>query len=176
VRGFINTRRLQDGVELLQQPGDLAAWLHGRGLLAPGAAVSGDDLDIAVAMRESLRDLVGANAGRAVPAASSGRLDAIAAACGLRPRFEPGGGMSLAPEVDGVAGALGRLLGIVVVSVAGERWVRLKTCRNTNCRWAFYDTTRNRSAVWCDMAVCGSREKSRRYYNRHRTGSGTAGA
>jgi predicted RNA-binding Zn ribbon-like protein len=42
----------------------------------------------------------------------------------------------------------------------------VKTCRNPDCRWAFYDSTRNRSAVWCDMAVCGSRAKSRRYYAR----------
>jgi predicted RNA-binding Zn ribbon-like protein len=65
-----------------------------------------------------------------------------------------------------VAGALGRLLGIVVAAVGTGEWSRVKTCRNPDCRWAFYDSTRNRSAVWCDMAVCGSRAKSRRYYAR----------
>jgi predicted RNA-binding Zn ribbon-like protein len=42
----------------------------------------------------------------------------------------------------------------------------MKTCRNPACRWAFYDTTRNRSAVWCDMAACGNRAKARSYYAR----------
>lgn len=35
-----------------------------------------------------------------------------------------------------------------------------------SCRWLFYDTTRNRSRRWCDMADCGSRDKALRYYHR----------
>lgn len=34
------------------------------------------------------------------------------------------------------------------------------------CNWLFYDTTRNRSRRWCDMADCGSRDKARSYYRR----------
>lgn len=119
-------------------------------------------------MREALRDLAGVNCGLPMPEASSARLDAVSLACGLRPRFDPGGGVSLAPELGGVAGALGRLLGIVVAAVGTGDWSRVKTCRNQACRWAFYDATRNRSAVWCDMALCGSRAKSRRYHARQR--------
>jgi len=168
VRGFINTARLEDGHDTLEQPDDLGLWLRARGLLRRGAEVSEGDLDIAIAVRESLRDLAGVGSGRPMPAASSARLDAVAVACGLRPRFEAGGVLSLAPELDGVAGAMGRLLGIVVAAAGGDAWARLKTCRNPGCRWAFYDTTRNRSAVWCDMAACGSRAKARRYYERNR--------
>ena len=76
--------------------------------------------------------------------------------------------MSLAPDVGGVAGALGRMIGIAVAAIGSGRWERMKTCRNSSCRWAFYDATRNRSAVWCDMAACGSRAKSRAYYARQR--------
>ena len=32
------------------------------------------------------------------------------------------------------------------------------------CRWLFLDRSRNRSRRWCDMQVCGSRAKMRRYY------------
>ena len=169
VRGFINTARLGDGVEAFDGPDDLAVWLRARGLLGSGVEVSEGDVEVAVAVRESLRDLAGVTGGRVMPAASSARLDAVAVACGLRPRFEPGGVLSLAPELDGVAGAMGRLLGIVVAAAGGDDWLRLKTCRNPSCRWAFYDTTRNRSAVWCDMATCGSRAKARRYYERRRS-------
>jgi predicted RNA-binding Zn ribbon-like protein len=35
-----------------------------------------------------------------------------------------------------------------------------------DCDWAFYDETRNGRRRWCDMADCGSRAKSRRYYER----------
>lgn len=43
---------------------------------------------------------------------------------------------------------------------------RLKTCAGVNCGWLFLDTTRNGRRRWCEMEVCGSRAKMRRY--RHR--------
>lgn len=36
------------------------------------------------------------------------------------------------------------------------------------CGWLFLDRSRNRSRRWCDMQVCGSRAKMRRYYAAHR--------
>jgi predicted RNA-binding Zn ribbon-like protein len=45
---------------------------------------------------------------------------------------------------------------------------RIRTCRN--CGWLLVDRSRNRSRAWCDMAVCGNREKARRHYNRIRKG------
>ena len=107
MRAFINTARLEDGAEGFDEAGSLAAWLRGRDLLASGAGVTEGEREAAIAVREALRDLAGVNAGRPLPDASSRRLDALAAACGLRPRFDPGGTVSLAPEVAGVAGALG---------------------------------------------------------------------
>lgn len=41
---------------------------------------------------------------------------------------------------------------------------RLKHC--PSCRWLFEDQTRNGGRRWCDMADCGSRAKSNRYYHR----------
>jgi predicted RNA-binding Zn ribbon-like protein len=168
VRSFLNTAVLAEGRERLGDAGDLAAWLRGHELLGRRETVAEGDCEVAVAVREALRDLVSVNTGVPMPAASSDRLDAVVAACGLRPRFERDGAVSLAPEVGGVGGALGRLLGIVVAAVPTDGWARLKACRNPGCRWAFYDSTRNRSAVWCDMALCGSRAKSRAYYARRR--------
>lgn len=42
--------------------------------------------------------------------------------------------------------------------------------RCEGCGWLYYDTTRNRSRRWCDMAVCGNRSKARRHYRRSRGG------
>jgi len=44
---------------------------------------------------------------------------------------------------------------------------RVRVCQN--CRWLFLDRSRNGSRRWCDMAVCGNRQKARRHYQR-RTG------
>ncbi len=41
---------------------------------------------------------------------------------------------------------------------------RLRICGH--CGWLFLDRSRNRSRMWCDMAVCGNREKARRHYRR----------
>lgn len=55
--------------------------------------------------------------------------------------------------------------------LSGERAGRLRIC--PNCRWLFMDRSRNGSRLWCDMAVCGNRQKARRHYRRRRaTGEG----
>jgi len=40
---------------------------------------------------------------------------------------------------------------------------RLRHC--PACDWLFVDQSRNGQRRWCDMADCGSRDKSRRYYH-----------
>jgi predicted RNA-binding Zn ribbon-like protein len=46
------------------------------------------------------------------------------------------------------------------------RSARIRIC--ANCRWLFLDESRNRSRVWCDMTVCGNRQKARRHYGRRK--------
>jgi predicted RNA-binding Zn ribbon-like protein len=41
-------------------------------------------------------------------------------------------------------------------------------CAREGCDWLFVDLSKNRSRRWCTMAVCGSRVKARRYYQRKR--------
>ncbi|MBT1159790.1 CGNR zinc finger domain-containing protein [Aminobacter anthyllidis] len=43
---------------------------------------------------------------------------------------------------------------------------RLRIC--PNCNWLFVDRSRNGSRLWCDMAVCGNRQKARRHYGRRK--------
>ena len=45
-----------------------------------------------------------------------------------------------------------------------ETVARLRIC--PNCSWLFVDRSRNASRLWCDMAVCGNRQKANRYYRR----------
>ncbi len=45
-----------------------------------------------------------------------------------------------------------------------EHLGRLRIC--PNCNWLFIDRSRNGSRLWCDMAVCGNRQKARRHYRR----------
>ena len=45
-----------------------------------------------------------------------------------------------------------------------EDFGRIKEC--PRCGWLFLDTSKNGKRKWCDMNVCGSREKSLEYYYR----------
>ena len=59
--------------------------------------------------------------------------------------------------------------------VDGE-WERVKVCGNADCRFAFYDVTKNGSRRWCAQTICGNRFKGRRFRERHRTRARTGGA
>lgn len=48
-----------------------------------------------------------------------------------------------------------------------DRRSRVRACEaSRTCGWLFLDLSRNRSRRWCDMSVCGNREKARRHYAR----------
>jgi len=51
---------------------------------------------------------------------------------------------------------------------------RLRACGNPLCGWLFLDRSRRGNRRWCDMQVCGSRDKARRYYFRSRALTGHA--
>jgi predicted RNA-binding Zn ribbon-like protein len=70
-------------------------------------------------------------------------------------------------DAPGVDGLLGRVLAVAYGAMIDGTWHRLKACRNHGCRWAFYDQSRNRSASWCSMQLCGNRTKTRSYRRRH---------
>jgi predicted RNA-binding Zn ribbon-like protein len=73
------------------------------------------------------------------------------------------------PQAPDVEGALGRVLAVAFTAMLDGTWLRLKVCRNHACRWSFYDYSRNRSASWCSMQLCGNRTKTRSYRRRHAT-------
>jgi predicted RNA-binding Zn ribbon-like protein len=156
VRRFANTLDVEHGREVLHSPDQLRRLLGELGLLARGARVTPGDLARAHDLRDTLRELALANNGVPTDAALETRLvvrvDAHAA--------------SLEPPARDVDGALADLVGIVYTAMADGTWTRLKACRRDVCHWLFYDRSRNRSAVWCQMSVCGNRTKTKAYRSR----------
>ena len=74
----------------------------------------------------------------------------------------------------------GEYLAAVVGAVAAGTWGRLKAC--PDCRWFFYDHSRNGSKRWClmyaggpDGRACGTIAKVRRYRSRQAAASATGG-
>jgi predicted RNA-binding Zn ribbon-like protein len=73
----------------------------------------------------------------------------------------------LDPPATAAAG-LARLAAAIMDAVAAGTWPRLKVCQEGTCRWAFLDTSKNRSRSWCSMRTCGNRTKTRAYRARNR--------
>jgi predicted RNA-binding Zn ribbon-like protein len=167
VRRFVNTWDRTRDHEELGTPEDLRAWLAERGLLGGGDAVGPADHRHAIEVREALRTALVANAGREPDPAAGAALEAAARRARLSVGFDQHGHARTEPLARGVDGALGRLLAIVAAAQEEGTWPRLKACLADDCRWAYYDRSRNRSAVWCDMRVCGNRRKVRSYRERH---------
>ena len=153
VRRFANTVDAEHGREALHSPARLHDLLVELGLLARGARVTSADLAAALDLRDRIRAPALANNG--APTDASLEADLVV-------HVDDGGGALQAPA-DDVAGAFAALVGIVYTATVDGTWSRLKACRSELCRWLFYDRSRNRSGVWCSMAVCGNRTKTRAY-------------
>jgi predicted RNA-binding Zn ribbon-like protein len=170
LQAFVNTTDRIIHQDELTDPGRLREWLAAAGLLAEGE-VGAADLARALEVREALRELLVANAhGGPVPRVALARLNSAGAEGRLVVRFDSRGEAGLDADAPGIAGALGRLVAIAYTAMADGTWWRLKACRSEECRWAFYDSSRNRSGAWCTMSVCGTRAKSRAYRRRRRDG------
>jgi predicted RNA-binding Zn ribbon-like protein len=44
----------------------------------------------------------------------------------------------------------------------------VRQCASETCAWLFVDRTKNHRRRWCDMRICGNRDKARRYYQRQK--------
>ncbi len=166
VQAYVNTVDIQDGPEELSDRNALERWLVAHGLMESGQEVSDSDLKNAIAVREAIRGVIGANTGATIYPLDIATLNGAAAASRLRARFGADGKARLEPEAGGVAGAMGRLVATVFTAMADDDWSRLKLCGSSTCRWVFYDRSRNHSSRWCTMASCGNRQKARRFRQR----------
>lgn len=145
---------------------DLRRWFVRHALLPRGGRVSPSELESAMEVREALRRLLLAHNGLPLRSTAVGVLNRAAQDGRLLVRLRDDGRMQLESHTAGVAGALGRLVGVAFMAEVEGTWRRLKACRR--CHWAFYDHSKNRSGRWCVMAICGNRMKARAYRSRHR--------
>jgi predicted RNA-binding Zn ribbon-like protein len=176
VRSFVNTYDADELTEDLGSPDELVGWLAGHELLSESGPqrATAADLRRAIELREALRAHLRAHHGDPLRAGAAEVLDAAARRARLTVRFTDVDVTALEPESGGVDGALGRLLAIVSAAIDDGTWRRLKVCPADDCQWAFYDESRNRSATWCDMKVCGNRAKVRGFRERARSDAAPA--
>ena len=167
VREFVNTRDIDDDLDDIASPPALERWI-GEHDLGGGHATEADVARFAD-VREGLRALLLENNGEPLDRDAVARMDAVAESVPLSVTF--GGDCELQPVGQGLDGALGTILAVVYASMRDKSFDRLKACREETCEWAFFDHSRNRSATWCSMKVCGNRAKARTYRARHGKGA-----
>jgi predicted RNA-binding Zn ribbon-like protein len=151
VQQFVNTVDEEHELDWLDR-----RWLAEHGLRGR------DDLATAREAREALRALLLANNGEPVEPSAVEALNRISSDLGLAVRFDELGRTVLEPLEPR---PLGTILAAVHTTMGDGSWSRLKACRN--CCWVFYDASKNRSATWCSMQLCGNRLKTRAYRRRH---------
>jgi predicted RNA-binding Zn ribbon-like protein len=113
------------------------------------------------ALRKSCQAL---SAGKPIPPAALRILNQALNVTGKRQLFLRQNGLQLEFVAAGSAWDLN--LAEIVRSFAdtlgsGES-VRIKICRNSDCRWVFYDRTKGKTRCWCSDKSCGNRERVRR--------------
>jgi predicted RNA-binding Zn ribbon-like protein len=145
------------------------AWLRQKRLLGSRDRISEADAARLREFREALRALAVANHGHEPDAAAAEVIRSASRRAQLRVTVDAGGQTGLEPTPRGVDGAIATLLGILHEAQLTGDWSRLKGCRQ--CEYAFFDRSKNRSAAWCSMSICGNRTKNRAYYRR-RTSAG----
>ncbi|HEY7694076.1 MAG TPA: CGNR zinc finger domain-containing protein [Gaiellaceae bacterium] len=135
-------------------------------LAEEGVRATPAELERAREAREAIRELLYANNRQPLAGDPHAVLRRAADRAGLELDLEA---PALVPAATGVDGLIGQVLAVVYLAMVDGSWGRLKACRNHGCRWAFYDYSRNRSASWCSMQLCGNRTKTRAYRRRHGT-------
>jgi predicted RNA-binding Zn ribbon-like protein len=155
IQRYVNT------IDLSHDREWLTAWLEEQGLATP----TDTDLARARALREAIRELLYANndPGETPPTPALQALAAAADGARLTIDFDP---PALSASGEGLDGILGAIATVSYTAMVDGTWRRLKCCRNSDCRWAFYDNSKNRSATWCSMQLCGNRTKIRTYRSR----------
>jgi len=149
VQRFVNTVDHEHHREWIGTPAELAEFL--------GCEEAEVDVERAHELREALRMLLRANNGAPLDAGALGTVNRAAA--GVRLELDERGRVEVA-----AADPLARIVAVAFGAMLEGTWARLKACRN--CKWAFYDYSKNRAASWCSMQLCGNRLKTRAYRSR----------
>jgi predicted RNA-binding Zn ribbon-like protein len=164
VQALVNTIELPDGSDRLAERGDARRWLVDNQLLAPHAELTDADLDLVRGVREAVRALLVQNAGG--PAPTDGvlaPLREIASTGTARACLADDGEVRLTATGTSARDRLVNLLLIVRDAQRDGTWPLLKACASDECRWAFYDKSRNHAGTWCEMSACGNKLKNRAF-------------
>ena len=165
---FVNTwnHEFPASWDRLGTPARTRSWLASTRLVPRDAGVTPSDVGRLRDLREAIRALaIAHHDDTAPPFAAVRTIRAEAARVHLALGITKDGSTTLGGFGDAADAAVGTVLAILHEAQLTGTWHRMKACRQ--CEYLFYDRSKNRSAAWCAMAICGNRTKNRAYRRRH---------
>lgn len=169
IQALANTYAFEADEELLSDPDAARKWLLDSGLATAETTVSVTEWQQLIDLRKAVRSQLEANLTGEPDSAADTGLRKLAEQHPVTFKVGERGELELDVEpVESVGAVTAQMIGIIFQAQRQDQWRRLKVCASDECRWAFYDSSRNRGGTWCKMETCGNRINNRRY--RQRTG------
>jgi len=147
--GFLNTVDVEAGSDAMDTLDGWQSWLSAQGLDGCFGPQDPRALEQARELRGDLRAL------------ASGEHCARVRQVDIQVALTADGQVELSAQT-----AVGFIAAAAAKVAVEQRLDRVKICPADDCRWAFYDTSRNHSRQWCSMEVCGNRAKARAHRER----------
>ncbi|MEU5041317.1 CGNR zinc finger domain-containing protein [Streptomyces griseorubiginosus] len=156
------SERYGEALERIPVPSRLADWLADNALTVDSCNQA--QLDRARELRESIHAAATAVANEEPLPSSAVRVINECSTQGLAsPVLTPEGSREWRLGSGSVEDALSVIAADAIGLVSGEREGKISLCASPTCQAAFLDTSRGHTRRWCDMNLCGNREKKARF-------------
>lgn len=170
VLAFVNTHARHGRVDELADQAGAAAWLHAAG--HTDIALDEGSLDRLRQLREALRTTLLAHVGLVDAEAAAAALAPVCEGATLEVVIGAGASPQVAGAGRGLDGLVNELLAAVAVAAIDGSWPRAKACVSTDCRSAFWDSTKNRAGRFCSSSGCANRARQRDFRARQQAAAG----
>ncbi|ETK38058.1 hypothetical protein MPTA5024_00740 [Microbispora sp. ATCC PTA-5024] len=135
--------------------GAAGQWAQAHGLEPPELSLPATDLDAVRELRTAVKGMLEIPPGER----STGPFDASGV---VLPRAQAHlvaderGRVAILPAGTGASWLASAVWSEILLAQHDGSWSHLKLCRGPRCRTAFYDASRNGSAVWHNVRTCGN--------------------
>ncbi|MFE5375785.1 CGNR zinc finger domain-containing protein [Streptomyces mirabilis] len=137
----------------------LAQWSQTTGAPLPGIQLEPRDREELCSFRDDLR--------RAARQDREGSLPPLHTAA-VSTQLGGNGQVHLEPRGTGWRRVAAMVLIEIFQGQQAGMWQRLKLCRHDRCGTVFFDRSRNRNGVWCNVKACGNAVNVRAYQAKRR--------
>ncbi|GHJ34561.1 hypothetical protein Sm713_01700 [Streptomyces sp. TS71-3] len=165
VQELINTHAVErgPGADLLADRAPAQEWLAGaarqwaesRGADAPQVSLSDADVEALRDLRALVVEMLAVPFDER-PAGAPGPFAGLTGRAPVVLVSDPQGRVGLMPSGTGLGWLESAVWSEILLAQQSGEWARLKLCRESGCRSAFYDTSRNSSGVWHNVRTCGN--------------------